>query len=304
MRAKYAGMNSLIGAPMHRGGLLILQTYFDCFPCFIDQALRAGRMATDDERKIKRLLDEVGMMLKDIRLESTPPETARLIYQKVKKITGKSDPYRKIKKENTAKALTLYPSLKRTVEASSDRLLAAIRLAIAGNVMDFGASKDFDIEAEINEIFQRKFAILDSTEFREYLDKSEEVLFIADNAGECVFDRLLIEEMKKRVTYVVRGVPVVNDATYEDAVQAGLDKVALIMPSGTDAPGTILATCSQEFRRIYDRSSFIISKGQGNYEALCDEKRPIFFFLKAKCEVIAKDVGVNQGDIVLKAINV
>ncbi|MGD2039009.1 MAG: ARMT1-like domain-containing protein [Desulfobacterales bacterium] len=280
-----------------------MRTYFDCYPCFIDQALRAGRMATDDEQKIKHLLDEVGMMLKDIRLESTPPETARLIYQKVKKITGKSDPYRKIKKENTDKALTLYPSLKRMIEASDDRLVAAIRLAIAGNIMDFGANKDFDIEAEINEVFQRNFAIFNCDEFRDYLAKSKAVLFIADNAGECVFDRLLIEEMKKPVTYVVRGAPVVNDAIYEDAVEAGVDKVALIMSSGTDAPGTILATCSREFRRIYDRSSFIISKGQGNYEALCGEKRPIFFFLKAKCGVIAKDVGVNQGDIVLKAIN-
>ena len=260
-------------------------------------------MATDDERKIKHLLDEVGMMLKDIRLESTPPETARLIYQKVKKITGENDPYRKIKKENTAKALRLYPSLKRTVEASNDRLMAAIRLAIAGNVMDFGANKDFDIEAEINEIFQRNFAILDYAEFRDHLDKAKEILFVADNAGECVFDRLLIEEIKKPVIYVVRGAPVVNDATYEDAVQAGVDKVALIMSSGTDAPGTILATCSREFRRIYDRSSFILSKGQGNYEALCGEKRSIFFFLKAKCGVIAKDVGVNRGDIILKAIN-
>jgi hypothetical protein len=260
-------------------------------------------MATDDEQKIKHLLDEVGMMLKDIRLESTPPETARLIYQKVKKITGKSDPYRKIKKENTDKALTLYPSLKRMIEASDDRLVAAIRLAIAGNIMDFGANKDFDIEAEINEVFQRNFAIFNCDEFRDYLAKSKAVLFIADNAGECVFDRLLIEEMKKPVTYVVRGAPVVNDAIYEDAVEAGVDKVALIMSSGTDAPGTILATCSREFRRIYDRSSFIISKGQGNYEALCGEKRPIFFFLKVKCGVIAKDVGVNQGDIVLKAIN-
>jgi uncharacterized protein with ATP-grasp and redox domains len=296
-------MNSFMDAPTRREGLLILRTYFDCYPCFIDQALRAGRLATDDEQKIKRLLDEVGMMLKDIRLESTPPETARLIYQKVKKITGKSDPYRKIKKENTVKALTLYPSLRRRVEASNDRLLAAIRLAIAGNVMDFGANKDFDIEAEINEVFQRNFAIFDCAEFRDYLDKTKDVLFIADNAGECVFDRLLIEEMKKPVTYVVRGAPVVNDATYEDAVQAGVHKTALIMSSGTDAPGTILATCSREFKRIYDRSSFIISKGQGNYEALCGEKRPIFFFLKAKCGVIAKDVGVNEGDIVLKAIN-
>ena len=231
-----------------------MHTYFDCIPCFFEQALRAGRMATDDEYKIKRLLDEVGMMLKDIRLDSTPPETGRRIYQRVKEITGKSDPYRKIKRENTAKALSLYPSLTSTVDASDDRILAAIRLAIAGNVMDFGASKDFDIEAEINAVFKRKFAIFDCDEFRDHLDKAKEVLFIADNAGECVFDRLLMEEMKKPVIYVVRGAPVINDATYEDAVQAGVHKVASIISSGTDAPGTILATCNREFRQIYDRS--------------------------------------------------
>jgi uncharacterized protein with ATP-grasp and redox domains len=286
-----------------RGGLLSLHTYLDCFPCFFDQALRAGRIATDDEQKIKRLLDEVGMMIKDIQPDSTPPEIGRRIYQRVKEITGKNDPYREIKKENTAKALTLYPSLKRKVEAASDRLLAAIRLAIAGNVMDFGASQDFDIEAEINEVFKRSFAIADYDAFRDHLEKTQQILFIADNAGECVFDRLLIEEMKKPVTYVVRGAPVVNDATYEDALQAGIHKVALIMSSGTDAPGTILATCSREFRQIYNRSTFVISKGQGNYEALSAEKQPIFFLLKAKCRVIAKDIGINQGDMILKAIN-
>jgi uncharacterized protein with ATP-grasp and redox domains len=280
-----------------------LRTYFECIPCFFEQALRAGRMATDDEHKIKRLLDEVAMMLKDIRLESTPPETGRLIYQRVKELTGNDDPYLERKRENTAKALTLYPSLKSTVNAANDRLLAAIRLAIAVNVMDFGARKDFDIEAEINVAFKRNFAIFDCDEFREHLDKTKEILFIADNAGECVFDRLLMEEMKKPVTYVVRGAPVVNDATYEDAIQAGVHKVALIISSGTDAPGTLLATCNREFRQIYDRSTFIISKGQGNYEALSGEKRPIFFLLKAKCQVIARDLGVNEGDIILKAIN-
>ena len=280
-----------------------MHTYFDCIPCFFEQALRAGRMATDDEYKIKRLLDEVGMMLKDIRPDDTPPETGRRLYQRVKEITGNSDPFRKIKRKNTAKALSLYPSLKGTVDASEDRLVAAIRLAIAGNVMDFGANKDFDIDAEINRVFKRKFAIFDCDEFRDHLDKTGEILYIADNAGECVFDRLLMEEMRKPVTYVVRGAPVINDATYEDALQAGVHKMALIMSSGTDAPGTILATCSREFRQIYDRSTFIISKGQGNYEALSGEKRPIFFLLKAKCRVIARDVGVNEGDIILKAIN-
>ena len=280
-----------------------MRTYLDCFPCFFDQALRAGRIATDDEKKIKRLLDEIGMMLRDIPLESTPPETARLIYRKVREITGKYDPYKEIKNESTSKALALYPALKKKVEASNDKLLTAIRIAIAGNVIDFGANRNFNIEEETDDIFKRDFAILDYDEFRNSLNETHEILYIGDNAGECVFDKILIEEMKKPVIYIVRDMPVINDAIYEDAVQAGIDKVATILSSGTDAPGTIVSTCSPEFKQIYNRSTFIISKGQGNYEALSSEKRPIFFLLKTKCHVIANHIGSNEGDFVLKAVN-
>ena len=280
-----------------------MKTYLDCFPCFVNQALRAARIATGDEKKIKKVLDEVGMMLKDIPLESIPPENGRLIYQKVREITGNSDPYRDIKSESTKKALSLYPSLKSHVEKSNDRLLTAIRIAIAGNVIDFGANWDFDLEEEIDEVLKKDFAICDYVRFKHCLDETHEILYLGDNAGECVFDRILIEEMKKPVIYAVRGVPVINDAIYEDAVQAGIDKVATILSSGTDAPGTILKTCSTEFKKIYDNAEFIISKGQGNYEALSNEKRPIFFLLKVKCHAIASDIGISEGEIVLKGID-
>jgi hypothetical protein len=114
----------------------------------------------------------------------------------------------------------------------------------------------------------------------------------------------LIEEMKKPVTYAVRGKPIINDATYEDAVQAGIDTVATILSSGTDAPGAILKTCSSEFKEVYNNSKFIISKGQGNYEALSNERRPIFFLLKTKCHVIANDIGISEGDIILKGTDI
>ena len=280
-----------------------MRTYLDCFPCFLSQALRAGRLATDDNKKIKRLLDEVGMMLRDIPIESSPPESGRLIYQKVAEITGNSDPYREIKSESTIKALSLYPSLKGYIEKSNDRLLTAIRIAIAGNVIDFGANWDFDLEEEITKILKKDFAICDFISFKNSLEKAHNILYIGDNAGECVFDRILLEEMKKPAIYVVRDVPVINDATYEDAVQAGIDQVATILSSGTDAPGTILKTCSAEFKAIYDDAEFIISKGQGNYEALSNERRPIFFMLKVKCHVIADDIGITEGDIVLKGID-
>jgi uncharacterized protein with ATP-grasp and redox domains len=266
----------------------------------MEQALRAGRIATNDEKKIKRLLDEVGRMLSSIPLESSPPESGKVIYQKVSEITGIPDPYKEIKRESTEKALALYPSLKNEVKKEKDTLLTAIRIAIAGNVIDFGANSNFNLEQEIYEILRKDFAICDYEKFKVQLNESNEILYIGDNAGECVFDRVLIEEMKKPVTYVVRDVPIINDATYEDAIQAGIDKVATIISSGTDAPGTILGTCNDEFKKIYDNAKFIISKGQGNYEALSNERRPIFFLLKVKCHVLANDIGVDEGDVILK----
>ena len=278
-----------------------MKTYLDCIPCFLSQALRAARMATEDEKKIKKVLDEIGMMLPKIPLGSTPPESARLIYHKIAEVTGNSDPYRDIKRESTQKALSLYPALKRQVEKSDDRLLTAIRIAIAGNVIDFGANWDFDMETEVEEILEKDFAECDYNPFKYRLNQADEVLYIGDNAGECVFDRILIEEINKPVIYVVRNGPIINDATFEDAVQAGIDKVAAILSSGTDGPGTILETCSLEFKNVYKKAKLIISKGQGNYEALSNESRPIFFLLKAKCHVIAKDLGICEGDIVLKS---
>ena len=277
-----------------------MKTYLDCLPCFLNQALRAGRMVTNNEMKLKKILDEVGMMVKDIPLENTPPETGDIIYRKIREISGEFNPYQKIKQKNIKEALSLYPSLKETIEESNDRLLTAIRFAIAGNVIDFGVNKKFDINKEINEILRKKFAIFDYKKFKELLAHSKEILYIGDNAGEAVFDRILIEEMKRPVTYVVRGVPVINDVTYEDAVQAGIDKVATIVSSGTSAPGLILKTCNLEIKSLFEKAEFIISKGQGNYEGLSNEKFPIFFLLKAKCWVIANDLGVNDGDIILK----
>ncbi|MBN2059714.1 MAG: DUF89 family protein [Deltaproteobacteria bacterium] len=277
-----------------------MKTYLDCLPCFMSQALRAARIVTDDEKEIKAVLDEVGMTLRDIPLESSPPECGRMIYHKINKVIGNRDPYKEIKSESTKKAISLYPSLKRRVESSGDRLLAAIRVAIAGNIIDFGANRDFDLEGNIEEIFDKDFAICDYDLFKVLLGEASEILYLGDNAGECVFDRILIEEIKKPVVYAVRDAPIINDATYEDAVQAGIDKVATILSSGTDAPGTVLKTCSAEFKKAYHNSKFIISKGQGNYEALSGERRPIFYLLKAKCHVIANDIGVDEGDIVLK----
>lgn len=278
-----------------------MNTYLDCLPCFFNQALRAARLATNDPVKIKAVLDAVGLMLPRISLESTPPESGRLIYQIVHDITQNQDPYRQIKDRSTEEALSLYPFMKEIVtEQSEDPLLAAIRMSIAGNIIDFGPNRKFDLKEEIRKMRLKEFAVCDYQLFKERLDRCKSVLYLGDNAGECVFDRVLLETMGKPATYVVREKPVINDATIIDAQKAGIEDVAELMSSGTDAPGTYLDTCSKTFLRRYRDAELIISKGQGNFEALSGEKRPIFFLLQVKCLVIGDHLGLKVGDILLK----
>ena len=266
----------------------------------MQQALRAGRMSTDDDRIIKKILDEVGSSIKEIPMDSTPAESGALVYGKVREITGVVDPYKKIKADSIREAQSLYPELKELVKKSDNPLLTAIRIAIAGNVIDFGMSKKFSLVEDVQKILKQEFAILDYDEFQNQLKKAQSILYLGDNAGESVFDKLLIEELGKSVTYVVRGIPVINDVVYQDAVDSGLDEVAEIITSGTTAPGTILDLCTDEFVERFNQADMVISKGQGNYEGLSNVKRSVFFLLKAKCPVIADDIGVKEDDIILK----
>lgn len=280
-----------------------MRTYLECIPCFMQQAFRAASAATDDEKKIKEVLNEVGEMIKSISMENTPPETGNIIYQKIREITGNNDPYQKIKKDNIEEALSLYPELKKIIEKSDDRLLTAIRIAIAGNVIDLGVNKTFNIKEDIQTILKQDFAIFNYDDFKKHLQKAKSILYLGDNAGESVFDKLLIEELGKPVTYAVRDIPVINDCVIEDAVASGLDKVAHIISSGSTAPATILNLCNLEFIDRFENAELVISKGQGNFEGLSQVDRSVFFMLKAKCPVIARNLNVKENDIVLKSIN-
>lgn len=281
-----------------------MKTYLDCIPCFMHQSLRAGRLATNDELVIKRLLDETGDFVKQIPMEKTPAEVSEFIYAKVREITGVDDPYKEIKAKSIAEAKVMIPTLKSILEKSENKLLTAIRMAIAGNVIDFGMSRKINLTEDVYRNLGQDFAQLDFEEFRKQLEKAETILYIGDNAGESVFDRLLIEVMGKKTYYAVREVPVINDVLFEDAIESGLNEVAEIISSGSRAPGTKLSNCNANFKELFNKADLVISKGQGNYEGLSDEIRPLFFMLKAKCIVIAQDMGVNENDIVLKGINI
>ena len=276
-----------------------MKAYLDCYPCFFIQTLKTSRMITSDEREILQILNEVSSSIPKIPFGVTPAEIGREVYRIISQKTGVEDPYREVKERCIHQALSLYPELKKLINSSKDRLMTAVRLSIAGNVIDFGANADFDLKRDIETILSQDFSINHYQKFCELLEKARKILYLADNAGETVFDRLLIEELHRPVIYAVREKPIINDATREDALLSGIDKVTEIISSGCDAPGIILKFCSDDFLKVYRSADMIISKGQGNYEGLSDENRPIFFLLKAKCQVVARDIGVEEGSIIL-----
>ncbi|MGB2599340.1 MAG: ARMT1-like domain-containing protein [Candidatus Omnitrophota bacterium] len=277
-----------------------MKTYLECIPCFLRQALEAAKLAGADKKTQKKILDEVARALPDFSLNVTPPEIARTVYGIVENHTGGVDAYKHIKEKSNSMAMELYPRLKKEIEGADDVLLSAVRLAVAGNVIDYGVPHAFDIEGEIEECLEKDFAVFDFDEFREAIAKAKYVLYILDNAGEIVFDKILIEEIGKDVVCAVREKPIINDVTMDDAMQVGLDKVAKVISSGSDIPGTLIPESSKEFLELYKNADVIISKGQGNYETLADEKMPIFFIFKAKCPVVASHLNCEVGDIILK----
>ncbi len=284
-----------------------MKTYLDCIPCFFRQALESARLSGVDELKQKEVLNELARALPSMSLDNSPPEIGRYIYNLVKIVTGNDDPFKKLKKKSNYLSLELYPELKEKIKNSSDKLLTALRLAIAGNVIDYGVPTSFQLDEELENILHKKFAFFDYKDFKKELQKTDRILYLADNAGETVFDRLLIETLReffgcsgKEIIYAVRGRAIINDALMEDALDCGLDKVAKVISSGSDAPGTIPKYCSEEFQKIYEQAEFIISKGQGNFESLEGENKLIFFLFKAKCSVIARDINCEVGDIILK----
>ncbi len=199
------------------------------------------------------------------------------------------------------------PKIKQIIEEKND-LETYVKAAIVGNIIDFGAlGVNFDTEKGIIENIKKDIALNHVTELEKELKCAKNVLYLADNNGEIVFDKLLIEKLKEydvEVTVALKEKPILNDACIEDAIQIGLDEVANLVSTGTDSIGIIYGDISDEFKEIFNRSDLVISKGLGNYEGVTEMElgnKPVFCLLNVKCNPIAKDIGVNLGDnVVLK----
>jgi len=279
-----------------------MKTALDCIPCILRQSLEAARLVSADPAFHEKILRDVLHWTEEMSLTQTPPALAQRIHRQVRKMTGVADPYRQAKDKLNNLALELIPAFRSDVESADDPLLMAVRLAIAGNMMDMGVNVTLT-EADVRQTMQQAltapfFGEMDK--FRQAIAKAQSILYLADNAGEIAFDRLLVEQLlSKRLTVVVRGAPVINDVTLVDAQTVGLDQIVEVIDNGSDAPGTIMSDCSPEFRRRFADADLIIAKGQGNFETLSGEAGNIFFLFKVKCPVIAEHVRQPVGMQVL-----
>lgn len=275
-----------------------MRTTLDCLVCFMQQARSTGLLTTDNPAHQRQLLDAAGCFIEQVDEQLSPPENAASLYRTFAGVLGTDDPFARIKQESTAFALSLKEELKQRICAADDPLRAAIRVAIGGNIIDYGALHSFDAAVTMQECFAQKFVVDDYPALLVALNESEtEVLYLCDNCGETVFDGLLIEQLQERgcrVTTAVRESPIINDATLDDARAAGLDKLCPVISSGSNSPGTPLVRCNAGFRERFCSADLIISKGMGNFETLSEEPAPIYFLFTVKCTQVARHLTERQ----------
>ncbi len=280
-----------------------MRTELECFPCFLRQTVIALKQQTDDPGTRLDVIRSVLPLIEAADTERPPAYTTTFIHRLIREKL-RDDPFRRIKREYNGIALALYPSLKERVRDSADPLLTAARLAIAGNVIDFGVFTTIDIGGSVGRALEPSIAVDDYPLLRDAVGAADEILYLLDNSGEIVFDRVLIEQllsMGKKVKAIVKGSPVLNDVTIDDAVQAGLTDICEVKDNGGDGIGTIDEFVSPEFREELDRAELIISKGQGNFETLFGTRKSTFFLFQAKCDVVARELGVPFGSMLLKS---
>ena len=268
----------------------------DCISCLFNQTLKVSRLLELDDATSKKLLDRSAEILIKHDLSYTPPQIAKDIYQAISELTGEKDPIAKAKVRATEEALRVDTSFVKSIPD-------ALKLSVIGNVIDFGAENQFDLQDTIKHQFASDFRIDDSSLFIERLERAREIVIIGDNTGEHIFDKLLIEmicrEYPVKVHYFVRGIPIINDVTLKEA--ADLGTIANIVDTGVQTPGYDLSEANRESKEIFDRADIVLAKGMGNFESLYRQAgRAVFFLFIVKCGVVAEAIEAEVKDMIFK----
>ena len=263
-------------------------------------------LSTDDELLKMELMGDIFNFLSDnFKQDTNSNSTGSAMHKMIKEKTGCYDPYFKEKIEGNEIALKYLPDVEKILE-DDDSLENYVKIAIIGNILDFGAfTLDDDIESVIKKSLEKDLVIKDVEEFEKSLKTHDKLLYLVDNTGEIVFDKLLLAKIKEYdvdITIAVKSEPILNDACKKEALDAGLDEFGEIVEIGCGTVGYVDSEISDEFREIFTEHTFIISKGMGNYEGLTEidlSGKDIYFLLCAKCNTISRDIGVNLHDMLL-----
>lgn len=268
----------------------------DCLSCLLDQSLKVTKLLELDDATSKKVLDKAAQILIDHDMSHTPPQIAKVIYQAISDITGEKDPVALAKERATQEALKIDTSF---IQSIPD----ALKMAVIANVIDFGAREQFELGEMIQSHFHQAFAIDDTADFIKELQNAKEMVIIGDNVGEHIFDKLLIETIKKsydiHIHYFVRGKPIINDVTVKEAQI--LSAYASIVDTGVETPGYDLKEANHNSKEIFERADIVLAKGMGNFESLyLFSKRPVYFLFVVKCNVVANAIGKEIKELIFK----
>lgn len=267
----------------------------ECLTCNLNSMLKIMREYNLSDKETERIFMETFKQVAQMDFSFTPVEIGRILGKIVSREMGVKDLFREKKVESNNELIQVYDELKEIIEKSDNKVLTALKLSVAGNTIDVGPGHHIDINGTMKNVLKHDFAIDDFNLLLDELKNAKTLLYIGDNCGETVLDKLCMEYLNiPEIVYVVRSEPALNDVTMKEAEEIGLSKVAKVI-EGTDGPGAILNQSTEEFQHYFKNADVIISKGQGNFEGLSDLKRRIYFLLIAKCDVISKYIGVEKG---------
>ena len=277
----------------------------ECYLCIYNQVFNITNRLNLDEETAAKVLQKAAFVLSKYDLSFAPPVIASEVYGVISEITKKNDLYEKEKIEAINEALKFKSILEKRISKSKDKLFDACKIAVAGNVIDLGVNQEYDLTKEIKRIFEMDFFKNDYNEFKKSALNAKTICYLADNAGENVFDEILIKVIKEfnpdvKVFYVVRGRPVINDVTIKDLKGLEIFELAEVIDSGVDSPGFCLSKANKESIDIFNSADLVISKGMGNFECLYEEvDREVFYLFKVKCDVVARKSGSKKGEYML-----
>lgn len=280
----------------------------ECIGCISAQSRRVCSAIGADENLTQTITGYVDAELSRADFTLSPPVIATPLYEQMARFAQTDDLYETQKREASEKAQLYISDMCEAIETADDKLMAVLKTAVVGNVIDLAAEVSFDLHEAIQSVYETPFAIDDTGRLSEALRNARTLLYIGDNAGEHIFDALAIERLKQlypslAITYAVRGMPIINDVTMKEALEAGMDKLCSVIDSGVPTPGFVYELASDEARNLFDTADLIIAKGMGNYECLTPERRRgICYLLKVKCSVVAASLGREIGDIVCRFV--